>query len=289
MPYTPGTNLGGRRVDLGALELGAVDDAGVAWHLQVLEGWDGSDQRSEYSARQADHGAWASPVYLSQRPIALEGNIEAPSLAMLDAAIEQLIAAASLTDTTLTVYETVPKRATVRRSGKPLIKPITNRIAAYSIAVTAADPRRYSTVLQSQSTGLPSVTGGLTLPITLPITISTTSTGGSITLTNEGSISTRPVLTVTGPAAMPVIVCERPDGFTVQLAYSQSLGSGDTLVIDTAAHSVVLNGAVSRRPYLSAQPYWPEIAPGSSLSVSWTASAYDAAALLTGTCRSAWM
>lgn len=289
MPYTPGTDLGGRRADLGALELGAVDTAGVAWHLQTIEGWDGADQRSEYSSRQSDHGTWASPVYLSQRPMALEGKIEAPSLALLDAAMEQLRAAASLTDTTLIVYETVPKQATVRRSGKPLIKPVTDRIAEYSIAVTAEDPRRYSTVLQSQSTGLPSVTGGLTLPITLPITISTTSTGGSFTLVNDGSIGSRPTFTVTGPATMPVIVCENPGGSTFQLAYSEALGAGDTLVIDTAAHSVMLNGAVSRRPFISAQPYWPEIAPSSSLSVSWTASAYDPAALLTGICRSAWM
>ncbi|MFE2140177.1 hypothetical protein ACFXA3_00155 [Streptomyces sp. NPDC059456] len=289
MSYTPGSNLGGRRVDLGALELGAVDDAGVAWHLQVLEGWDGPDQRSEYSARQADHGAWASPVYLSQRPIALEGKIEAPNLSLLDAALEQLLAAVALTDTTLTVYETVPKQATVRRSGTPLCRQLTDRVAAYSIAVTAADPRRYSTVLQSQSTGLPSVTGGLTLPITLPITISTTSTGGSITLSNEGTIATRPAFTLLGPAASPVITATRPDGTIYQLAYSQTLGAGDTLVIDTAAHSVILNGSVSRRPFISAQPSWPEILPGSSLSVRWTASAYDPAALLTGTARSAWM
>lgn len=289
MPYTPGMNLGGRRADLGALELGVVDDAGVAWHLQVIEGWDGADQRSEYSPREADHGSWASPVYLSQRPMALEGKIEAPNLATLDAAVDQLIAAAALTNTTLIVHETVPKQATVRRSGKPLIRHITDRVAAYSIAVTATDPRRYSTVLQSQSTGLPSVTGGLTLPIVLPIVISTTSTGGSVALANAGKLATRPVFTLQGPADLPVIVCEHPDGTTFQLAYSESLGAGDILVIDTAAHSVVLNGSVSRRPFLSAQPSWPEILPDSSLSVSWTASAYDAAALLTGTCRSAWM
>jgi hypothetical protein len=88
---------------------------------------------------------------------------------------------------------------------------------------------------------------------------------------------------------MPVITATRPDGAIFQLAYSQTLGVGDTLVIDTGAHSVILNGAVSRRPFISAQPSWPEILPGSSLSVRWTASAYDPAALLTGTCRSAWM
>ena len=48
MPYLPGTSLGGRRVDLGSVSLGMVDAGGVAWHLQELEGWDGSDLRAEY-------------------------------------------------------------------------------------------------------------------------------------------------------------------------------------------------------------------------------------------------
>ncbi|MGW4505686.1 phage distal tail protein [Streptomyces sp. NPDC004436] len=289
MPFVPGAQLGGRRADLGSIALGMVDTGGVAWHLQALEGWDGSDLRSEYSPREADHGAWGAPVYLRQRPIVLKGKVEAPSLATLDAAVEQLIAAVALTDTTLTVYESTPKRATVRRSGSPLIQPITDRVAEYSLMVTAADPRRYSTVLQSKSTGLPSATGGLTVPVTVPFTINTTITGGAFTLVNEGSIETRPLFTITGPAAMPVIVCEQQDGTTMQLAYSDTLGTGDTLAIDTDAHTVTLNGTVSRRRYLSAQPAWPTITPGGSLAVQWTASAYHASALLTGTCRSAWM
>lgn len=288
MPYIPGTNLGGRRADLGIVPLGAVDGAGVAWHLQELEGWDSPEIRAGFSERDADHGSWASPVYLSHRPITLAGKIEASDLGALDGAIDQLTAAVALTDTVLVVYETVPKQATVRRSGKVLVRPITDRIAEYSLLLTAADPRRYATTLQSQSTGLPSVSGGLTLPATLPWTISTTVTGGAFTLTNDGSIATRPVFTVVGPADSPVIACTQPDGTVIQLAYSSTLGSGDTLIIDCDAHTVSLGG-VSRRRYLSALPYWPEILPASTLSVQWSAASYDPSALLTGTCRSAWM
>ncbi|MFJ8016249.1 phage distal tail protein [Streptomyces sp. NPDC096339] len=276
-------------ITLGTLQLSNTDSAGVQWTVTNLKGWHSAGVRAGYQPRQSDHGGWASPVYLDSRPITVEGLLSAPSTSARDAAIEQLIAADSLTDTTLSVAEAIPKQATVRRSGELLIELVNEYSATYSALVTAADPRRYSTTLQSQSTGLPSVTGGLTLPITMPITISTTSTGGGFTLTNAGTIATRPTFTLTGPAALPVITATRPDGSISQLAYSESLGAGDTLVIDTAAHSVILNGTVSRRPFISAQPYWPEIAPGSSLSVRWTASAYDPAALLTGTCRSAWM
>ncbi|MEU7066882.1 hypothetical protein [Streptomyces sp. NPDC046161] len=284
------TQLGLLPVTLGSLPLLSRDDAGVEWVVVDVKGWASSaGVRSETTAREADHGAWASRVYFDARPITITGSISAPSTAARDAALDQLTVAVSLDDTLLVVGETVPKQALVRRSGELLVELVGPYEATYSAIVTAADPRRYATVLQSQSTGLPSVTGGLTLPITMPITISTTSTGGGFTLTNAGTIATRPIFTLLGPAALPVITATRPDGAIFQLAYSQSLGAGDTLVIDTAAHSAILNGSVSRRPFISAQPSWPEILPGSSLSVRWTASAYDPAAVLTGTCRSAWM
>lgn len=283
------TQIGAIPVALGSLQLSAVDDAGVAWVHTDLKGWSSPGTRSELQPRQADHGAWASQVYLDARPLTITGAINAPSTSARDAAVDQLIAAVSLTDTTLTVTESIPRQVTVRRSGELLIDLVGPYSATYSALVTAADPRRYSTALQSQSTGLPSVSGGLTFPITFPITFATTSTGGSFSLVNDGSIGTRPIFTITGPVVEPVIVAERPDGSTMQLAYSDTLGVGDTLVIDCDAHSAVLNTTTGRRRFLSAQPSWPEIDPGSSLAIQWTASSYDSAALLTGTARSAWM
>lgn len=279
--------LGTRPVTLGSLPLLSTDDSGVDWVVADVRGWDSSGIRAEMTPRQADHGAWASPVYLDSRPITITGSIDAPDTATRDAAVEQLKAAVSLTDTLLTVGESTPKQATVRRSGPVLVELVGLYGATYSALVTAADPRRYSTVLQSQTTGLPSVTGGLVTPLVTPISITATSTGGAFTLVNEGTIATRPTFTVTGPATNFVISCTSPGGSVTQLTYADSIGVGDTLVIDTDAHTVTLNSTVSRRRYLSGT--WPEILPGSSLSVQWSALAYDAAAMLTGSCRSAWM
>lgn len=290
MAYTPGQLLGGRQITLGTLQLGVVDAAGVAWTIAPdgLKGWAGPAVRTQYSDREADHGAWAGPTYLGARPITLAGTIVAPSLAALDAAAEQLFAAAALSDTTLTVAETIPKQATVRRSGEMLLEYDTDRIARYSVMLTAADPRRYSTTLQSQSAGLPQTTGGITLPITLPLTITATTASGSFTLANSGSIGSRPVLTVTGPCTGGfTIVASQPSGVTTQQTYNDSLLAGDTLVIDALARTVRLNGQTSRRRYLSGT--WPEIPPQSSLSFSWSCPNYSSSALLTGTARSAWM
>lgn len=291
----PGTDLGGLRADLGAIPLGGVDAVGVNWSLASLEGWDSADVRSEYTERESDHGAWASPVYLGARPITLAGTITAPDRITLEDAMERIRSAAALTDTTLVVYElAVAKQAMVRRSGKPLLAYVTDRIASYSVMVTAADPRRYSTTLQSASTGLPFSTGGLNYPITYPITFSATTTAGQIAAANLGSMDTRPVLTITGPVAAPTVSALYSDGTVKQLIFSQDLLSGDVLVIDTDAHTVVLNGNTSRRRFLTVPSGWPTIpaaasgAP-SSVTYQFQSGTYNSSALLTASWRSAWM
>jgi hypothetical protein len=285
-----GTDLGGVRVDLGSIPLGGVDSAGVAWALQSLDGWDSGEVRSEYTDRESDHGAWASPVYLGSRPITLTGTVTAPDRATLEDALERLRTAAALSDTTLIVYElTGAKQVTVRRSGKPLFAYVTDRIATYSVLVTAGDPRRYSTTLQTGTTGLPSTTGGLTFPITFPITFSAVTVSGQINVVNGGTMDTRPVITITGPVVAPTVSALYPDGTVRQLIYSQDLGTGDALVIDTDAHTVVLNGNVSRRRFVTVSGGWPTIPAGSSVNYQFQSSTYNASAMLTATWRSAWM
>lgn len=288
MPYTPGATLDGLQATLGAVALGAVDAQGVAWHLQTLDGWDSPDVRSEFTDREGDHGAWASPVYLGARPITLGGTIVAPSRILLESAMDQLREAAGLSDTVLAVAETVPKQATVRRSGKPLMQYLTDTKASYSVMVTAADPRRYGTTLQSLSTGLPVVTGGLTLPATTPWLLSATTVAGQIQTVNQGNFETRPVLTVTGPVVAPQIQVQMPDGSVRIMSFSQDLISGDVLVIDTDAHSVILNGNASRRRFLTVASGWPVIPARSATSFLFRSTAYNSTATLTATWRSAW-
>ncbi|WP_405673281.1 phage distal tail protein [Streptomyces sp. NBC_01530] len=290
MPFTTGQDLGGVWADLGAIPLGRADSNGVAWALQDLQGWDGSEVRAEYADREADHGSWASPVYLGSRPITLGGKVTAPDRATLEGALEQLRSAAALTDTTLVVYElTGSKQAMVRRSGKPLFGYETDRIATYSVLVTAGDPRRYSTTLQTGTTGLPATTGGLTFPITFPITWSATTVSGQVNAVNSGSMDTRPILTITGPVVAPTVSALYPDGTVRQLVYSLDLATGDVLTIDTDAHTVLLNGTVPRRRFMTVASGWPTIPANSSVNYQFQSPTYNATATLTATWRSAWM
>ncbi|MFF7192037.1 hypothetical protein ACFZAR_44605 [Streptomyces sp. NPDC008222] len=286
----PGTDLGGLRADLGSIPLGGVDANGVSWALQSLDGWDSSEMRSQYTDREADHGSWASPVYLGSRPITLAGTVTAPDRTTLEDALERLRAAASLSDTTLVVYElTQAKQAVVRRSGKPLMAYVTDRIATYSVMVTAADPRRYSTTLQSGTTGLPTTSGGLSLPATFPITFSAATVSGVINAVNVGTFETRPILTIAGPVTAPSVAALYPDGTVKQMLYSLDLQSGDVLTIDTDAHTAMLNGNTSRRRFLTVASGWPTIPAGSSVNYQFQSSTYNSSAMLTATWRSAWM
>ncbi|QXE36214.1 phage tail family protein [Streptomyces sp. GMY02] len=285
--YVPGTDLDGLRADLGSVPLGGVDEAGVAWILQSMEGWDSSDSRSEVQQREADHGAWFTPVYLSERPVTLGGLILAPDPAALEAAMERARAAAALTDTLLVVHESVPKQSVVRRSGRPVLQYVTDTTASYSLMVTAADPRRYSVTEQAGSTGLPMTSGGLAPPITPPVTVAATTVAGQVVAANQGTVGTRPVLRIDGPVTDPTVFAQYPDGTVKRLAYSESIADGEYLTIDVDAKSVILNGTASRRRYLSAQ--WPEIPADATVTFLFAATGYNSTALLTVTWRSAWL
>ncbi|MGW5582786.1 phage distal tail protein [Streptomyces sp. NPDC003857] len=289
MAYTPNTDLDGLQATLGNLRLGAVDSLGVAWFLQTIEGWDSPEVRAELQDRESDHGSWFSPVYFGSRPVTLTGTVEALGRTTLQNAMDQLYAAASLTDTTLTVWDRNPTQATVRRSGKVLTQHASNRIATWSVLVTAADPRRYGVNLQTGTVGLPTSTGGLTPPLTPPLTSTAVTVSGEITAANQGTFETRPVFTITGPVTGPQIITQMPDGTIRFLIYTDSLLDGDQLVIDTDAKTCILNGSASRRRYLTVPSGWPVIPAGSETSIQFRAQSYNASALLTATWRSAWM
>lgn len=285
--YTPGQELGGLRADLGPVPLGGVDAAGVAWVLQKLEGWDSSDSRGEVQQREGSHGSWFAPVYLADRPITLEGLIIAPDRAALEEAMERLRAAAGLSDTVLVVWETVAKRAVVRRSGRVVIQYVTDDKATFSVLVTAADPRRYEIDQQSGTTGLPVSSGGITLPFTLPVTLSAVSVSGQVTATNAGTVESCPVIRIDGPVANPVVLAQYQDSTVRQLRYGETIASGDYLTIDVDSKQALLNGSASRRRYLSAQ--WPVIPANESVIFQFSGDVYAPAALMTVSWRSAWL
>lgn len=81
-------------------------------------------------------------------------------------------------------------------------------------------------------------------------------TGATISV--GGTRPTPAVFVITGPITSPVIT---NDTLGVSLAFNITLGASDTLTIDTANRTVVLNGSLNRRNTLL-QPNWFFLQPG---------------------------
>jgi hypothetical protein len=133
--------------------------------------------------------------------------------------------------------------------------------------------------------GLPSATGGLTVPVTVAFTIDATVTAGRVNITNAGNATTGLMLRIDGPVIEPRVTVQSAAG-PVQLRYNDTLGVGDFLELDTRAHTAILNGTASRRGLVSGD--WPLLEPG-EWEVAFDAATYDPDARLTVTWRDAWL
>jgi hypothetical protein len=109
-------------------------------------------------------------------------------------------------------------------------------------------------------------------------------TGGSLLLSNVGTVPTWPVWTIAGPCDQPVIRNASTDGW---LAFGLRLDEGDRLVVDTAARTVRL-GAASRRATLQPGSRWFGLPPGET-AVQFDALRTDTPAVLSVTWQDAWV
>jgi hypothetical protein len=285
------TQLPGPQVWLGALALNVIDGAGTAWTVTDETGWPGSPASTvTVTPREADHGGWAGTGYLASKTLAPVVTLTAPTITARDAAIDTLIAAASLGPTTWRVASGgLDRWVGVLRQGEPLVTRY-GTSADVSLSLVAPDPRKYSTAAYTGSCSLPSSSGGLTFPITFPITFgATVSSSGAITLGNAGNIGSRPLLRILGPATQPLITLQLPDGSVQQLIYQGTLGALDYLDLDCDAHRCTLNSTANRRGLLTVQTTWPEIpAASSGLQMNFNASAGGSATALQATWYDAW-
>jgi hypothetical protein len=149
----------------------------------------------------------------------------------------------------------------------------------------APDPRRYSATEQTPTVGLPSATEtGFGAPFGAPIGFGGAGAGGDVTVTNDGDLAARPVLTISGPVLNPVV---RNNTTGEELRFGIDVAAGDFLTVDTAARTVLLNGTANRRNALLQGSRWPRVAPGSN-TFQFRAASSDPAAMLGVRFRSAW-
>lgn len=135
-----------------------------------------------------------------------------------------------------------------------------SRTVRYAATVVAADPRTFSSTLKTSAydpTGAISG-GGVAMPLVMPL-VFTTTTVTELDVVNSGNAPTPPVLTVTGPVASPIID-NATTGESIYLLYT--LGAGETIVVDVAARTVKLNGAVRQDLFDASRSKWFDLKPG---------------------------
>jgi hypothetical protein len=221
-----------------------------------LTGWeDLPDIDSLDADRPTDHGAWPGARYAKSRLVG--GQIwllpddsgDDPEGARLTA-IRTLRQTLSLSDDErwLAVRlhgETLAVRARVSQRVLPVDQGYaTQGVSRASVQWIAADPRRYSPVEQSATTGPPLPETGISWPLGWPLNWGTPTSTGDVSADNDGSAPSHPVITFQGPCVTPTVT-EQTTGR--KLSYAITLAASDQLVVDTADGTVELNGTASRR------------------------------------------
>ena len=267
-------------INLGALPLGRVDEYGVDWAIdrRGFDGWGATRSTRRTEQKTRGHGGTSGEGFLAPRAIAVRGRAYAPTPEAARYALDRLNDAASIDDFVYTVNEPGLSRwLFAHRVDDVQVSWTTPTELAWTVGLVADDPRKLHQEL-SAATGLPSTTGGLTIPYTVPFTINATTVSGQVSLTNPGNIAGPVRLRIDGPVAGPVIT-HVASGRSLVFSSSYTLGAGQWLDIDMDAHTVLENGQANRRMYVISDD-WSGFEPGAN-TWTFTAATFDIAAALT--------
>lgn len=292
-PGIPGDAAQPRIATLGAVTFGAVDEYGTLVYLNDITGWTGSATTTgTVVQRAADSGGWAAPAYEAPRVIGLSLTLMGGSFDLVERSIEAITAAVPTSD--LDTFAVVSPDGTIRqaevRQGGDVLSTQKGATAQMSIALVAPDPRRYDGGYEENITGLPVASGGLFVGATglaLPLRVGAQVISGTLQARNSGNMSTRPVLTVSGPCP-PFAITHVESGR--QIRFNESVPAGRSLVIDTDRRRALLDGVAPRTVTGTWFEYGPATAtnPIGINTLAFSATGYESGALLVSHHKSAW-
>lgn len=245
----------------------------------------------EYAER---HGSATLPDYAGPHTMVLTLGVRGddhPSLEALSEAVRQATPPAAVSSQLFYRDSTRFRWAKPRRRALPEDSSALWRLGQAVVAFDCPDPREYDATLQTATATLPptAATGGISWPLLWPIPFSgsTTPGVGLLTLVNAGNVAAalQLVLAAGATAWTNPQVYQQETGALLQL--TGSIGAGDSLVIDTEARTVLLNGTAGRGGMVAEGSSWPLLQPGmNTLLIGGTG---DTTAQLTASARSAWI
>jgi hypothetical protein len=270
--------------------LGETDSEGVEWAWTGDDPWSPSPAPREVAGdRENGHGQWDATEFYQHRTLQVTGQAEGSHEA-LHAAQWRLGAAVTAGLFPFRVVDPSGDReAMVRRGGDVLWTEETTGRVAWSLSLRQPDPLVRSTALRSlPAMGLPATSGGLTAPFDAPFSVPATVTTGAGTVVNAGNEWADSLLTLTGPL-QDAVITQPSTGVVMRLQNPGGalLGSGDTLVLDSASERVMLGGVTSRKSWLVGAREFIRFPPRSS-EVRWGSST-GTAGTLTVAWRDTWI
>lgn len=247
------------RITFRGLTLGT----GTRYGIRAVEGWeDLPDLADDSEAYTYDDGESVGDLRAAGRTVTVAGYVyDRDATDGLVAALAAATRKSRALDV-LTVEQfgrTLAAQARVLRRALPQAKGYGAGWQEWTLAFRCPDPRRYLPTAGDVATGLPTVAGGIALPVALPVAIGSPTSTGILALGNAGDAPYRPVLRAAGPL---------PNGFEARhvetgrrLRYEAPLAKDDTLVLDCGRRRVRLNGDTDRRAYLTVAE-WFEVPGG---------------------------
>lgn len=146
------------------------------------------------------------------------------------------------------------------------VDPLLDGLAAYVLQVVARDPVKYSAA-STVSTGVPMSGGGLEYPLHSPsgaLYYGANGNLGRVTLTNSGTATVWPTVTVTGGLTTGFFLQRLDTGQVVR--YDRVVPAGSTVFIDFRTGEVLIDGLSDGSTYLSRSEFF-SVPPMSTIDV----------------------
>ncbi|WP_431980796.1 phage distal tail protein [Streptomyces qinglanensis] len=263
---------------------------------EKLTGWDDlPDFDVADVAMPGQHGVWPGQMLAGSRVLQWDFSILPDDLEDYPAILNRLRAATApgQEEQKLVVQLAGARRmlrGRITRRSLPADRQYTKGEPSGSLVWECSDPRRYSVTESRTRVGLPESEPGLDWAggLEWPLDWGPAGSTGSVTATNAGDAPAHPVVEFRGPVVRPAVV-QTERGLVLE--YGLTLAERDTLTVDCAAGTVMLNGSASRL-YAATRSSVPEqtftVEPGSTpMSFRADMSAYDPRASVTVRWRNA--
>lgn len=277
------------QLTLNGFPLYGVDDNGCEWHVtfQDVSGlFDGVASTLKTSEKAMTDGWYGNLPRLQGRTITIEGHIIGRCT---ESCVTAWNAFQSVLDTggmlLFARLGGIARQVRVWQSGSaPLIKWDGVNILRFSLGLTSLSPYLYGLDSASDSTGLPSSSGGMQFPYHFEedgVSLSSwmwseNIVSGRVALTNVGTAPSPVMIRIDGPVVDPQVLHV---GSGHVIAFDMSLGSGHYAIMNGVTHEILIDGTDPARGRVTRRE-WSQAEPGSNIW-GFNASEYSGSARMT--------